>query len=87
MMRVVLVAAIFLTACEHVAVEREGMRASYTAFASNAKRVTWTPDSLTIVERDHAEPAVAVVRTVAAASLIKAGIDAIENISTTGITE
>jgi hypothetical protein len=81
------IAAFFLVACEHVAVERDGMKASYTAFASNAKRVTWTPDSLTIEDRNHAEPAVAVVRTVAAASLIKAGIDAIETISTTGITE
>jgi hypothetical protein len=76
-----------LAACEHVAVERDGMKASYTAFASNARSVTWTPESLVIEDRDHEKPAVAVVRTVAAATLIKAGIDAIQDIATTGITE
>jgi len=86
----VLVAAAFAwitTGCEHVSVERNDMRASYTAFASNARTVTWTPDSLTIEDRDHAEPAVAVVRTVSAAALIKAGIDAVTDISTTALPE
>jgi hypothetical protein len=86
----VLIAAAFAwltTGCEHVSVERADMRASYTAFASNARVVTWTPDSLTIEDRDHASPAVAVVRTVSAAALIKAGIDAVQDIATTGITE
>jgi hypothetical protein len=85
-----LLAVLFIwltTGCEHVSVERNDMRASYTAFAANARTVTWTPDSLVIEDRDHASPAVAVVRTVSAAALIKAGIDAVQDIATTGITE